>query len=88
MIFTYIKTPIYLLLYYIHFILLCCLLLMSASLCMALLIQVLPSPFVCFYHTTNYHSNTLAAPQKRFFLISDDYIILWLPTYHLGRVFF
>ena len=49
---------------------------------------MLPSPFVCFYRTTNYHSNTLAAPQKRFFLISDDYIILWLPTYRLGRVFF
>ena len=41
-----------------------------------------------FYHTTNYCSNTLAAPRKRFFLISDDYVILWLPTYHLGRVFF
>ena len=46
MIFTYIKTPIYPLLYYIHFILLCCLLLMSACLCVALLIQVLTNLFV------------------------------------------
>ena len=48
----------------------------------------LPSSASTASATTNYCSNTLAAPRKRFFLISDDYIILWLPTYHLGWFFF